>query len=726
MIPQSKTRRPRRFDGEITRDGVVRHVVGSQGDVALVLAPAGFGKTTVVGQWADTVNRPIAWATVGVTDRDPVVLMSTIMTALDQAGLGVTRSPGLLTADEPTFTQRVLPRYQQAIESIEGPVTLVVDDIHAMSTILATVVLVATVDALPVGSQVALVGRSRPDLPVDLWRGQRRLIEVGPDDLAFDVRETRACLALTLDESPSTTDARMVHEATNGWPVGVYLQGISIQRTGAVTPHTAIVQRYLDAEVLGHLDPAVVTFLRRTAILSALSAPLCDEVLGQHDSGEFLRTAEAATLLVSRLEGPDGWYRLHPLFREHLLDQLVAESTLDAALLHGRAAGWYAERGESDEAMAHALYSEDRELIGSLTWSYGSEALFLGRTSTVRGWLDQIRETDIATTPALAVIAAWTAAEIPDVHAVERWVEATIVALGPDWMEHLDRSEIEPALATLVALGGAMSFEEAAALLGTAAQALPVTSWIRGLAMVVSGWFRILAGAVDEGVEVLRHVQSVASSMGVGSTAVEAPALIGFTHVHDHDWSRAEEMAEQSRAAWTEHDLQETGPSTALLFSLSALLTVRRGDTGGARVDLARIEPLTEHLRSVFPTIGVLVDTFAARTWALLGDSGRAREALDHASRNLDQLPASAWLTHMCAEARDELERTSPLASLTEAELRVWTHVATRETYQEIADALYLSPATVKSHLRSIYRKLGVGSRREAVALLEAEASLPD
>jgi LuxR family maltose regulon positive regulatory protein len=80
----------------------------------------------------------------------------------------------------------------------------------------------------------------------------------------------------------------------------------------------------------------------------------------------------------------------------------------------------------------------------------------------------------------------------------------------------------------------------------------------------------------------------------------------------------------------------------------------------------------------------------------------------------------------MCAEARDELERTSPLASLTEAELRVWTHVATRETYQEIADALYLSPATVKSHLRSIYRKLGVGSRREAVALLEAEASLPD
>ena len=192
-----------------------------------MLAPAGFGKTILMSQWATSAGRPLAWATVTEGDADPVVLMSTLLAALGTSGAGVIPPGGVLTADEPAFSRRVLPQFQRSLEQFDRPVTLVVDDVHDMAGVRAAVVLSAVLESLPEGSQLALVGRSRPDLPVALWRSQGRVRELGPEELSFDADEVRALLAALSTEVPTTGLVDEILETTKGWPVAAYLQGLA-------------------------------------------------------------------------------------------------------------------------------------------------------------------------------------------------------------------------------------------------------------------------------------------------------------------------------------------------------------------------------------------------------------------------------------------------------------------------------------------------------------------
>src|SRR4029078_5348675 len=146
-------------------------------------------KTTMINQWAAEAGRPLAWATVGETDSDPLVLISTVISALTASGARVAPLSGVLTGDEPAFSRRVLPQFQRTMESIDRAVTLVVDDVDAMAGRRPAVVLAAVLASLPAGSGLALVGRSRPALPVALWRSQGRVQEVGPAGLAFGCHE---------------------------------------------------------------------------------------------------------------------------------------------------------------------------------------------------------------------------------------------------------------------------------------------------------------------------------------------------------------------------------------------------------------------------------------------------------------------------------------------------------------------------------------------------------
>lgn len=726
VVPLAKTRRPRPFRGAITRTALIGRLTASAEDVLLVLAPAGFGKTTLVAQWADAVGRPVAWTTAGATDHDPVVLMSSILAAIGQAGVGLVLPAGILTGDEPAFSRRVLPSFQRAIESIRRPVTLVVDDLHAMAGSPATAVLEAAVDSLPEGSQVALVGRSRPDLPLDLWRGRGRLSSVGPDELAFSPGEVQEYLRRALERTPAIDETQGVHRLTAGWPVGVYLQALSLARRGALSDTAAReVHDFMDTEVLSGVSGEIAGFLRRTSILASLSGALCDHVLEDTTSSDLLRRVEKATLLVSRLEGPGGWYRTHPLLRERLSDTLLVEEPALTARLHSRAAQWYAERGHEDEAMAHAVEGDDHELLGSLMWEYGAQALMLGRSTTVQHWLARVPPDVSATSPGVALTAAWTAAENADGPSVERWVASARIGLGEDWSTRLDRSTMEPGLALLVVLGGALPTADARDLAGAAAAALPTNNWVRSLGLMVHGWLQVLAGSFDEGLATLEHSRAVADSIGIGTTAVEAPAVMGFLHVTRGDLKSAALMAAAARAAWNAHHMRDSAPATALLFGLTSYLEVGRGQFDTARADLARTEPLTTDLARAMPSVAVLVDAFSAQSWAMIGDGGSARNALDRADRTRALGPPSAWLDDVLGASHRAVAARSPLAALTPGELRVWHQLRTVQTVREIAEVLYLSPDTVKTHMAAIYRKLGVTSRRQALAIVDEVADLP-
>lgn len=718
LVPDSKVRRPRRRTGTLIRSDLITRLGDPEHDVILVLAPAGFGKTTVVSQWVDASHVPVAWVTSSASDRDPVVLMSTLLVAIQGAGVTVDLPTGVLTGDEPAFTRRVLPQFEQALANVASPVTLVIEDIHVLDSDAAAVVLVATIDALPVGSRVVLVGRSRPDLPIHLWGGQGRVLEIGPNELAFDRTEVRLCLSEHLGRQPSRDELILIHSRSEGWPVAVYLEAMTLKRRETISESTPrSIEDYVRSEVTAGLNSDLTSFLRHTSILTSQSGPLCDHVLEAIGSGERLAQAEAATLLVGRLEGPGGWYRTHPLLREALAADFTSEDPTRARRLHARAAQWYHDRHQSDEALLHAIASEDPDLIAGTGWDYGIDALLLGRTTSVRAWLDRVPLSDIETTAGLALLAAWTGVVGGDSAAAQNWTEAALRSYGPDWIEHLDRSPREPALALLICLSGTLEHAQAAALAGAAADALPVSNRTRPLSVLLKGWHLALAGAVDDGIERLHDSHALAMAFGIGTNAVEAPALLGYIYESRGDLKTAKAMAASARETWETHDLQDAAPATGLLYGLETFLHARDRPLNRTRADLDTTSRIAEQLVRMMPAPAALIDAYVARTWASLGERTEAAEALDRATRTLSRLPHSDWLSNVIDTARADVELNTPLAQLSPAQRRVLEQLATDQTLNEIAAALHVSHNTVKAHTRDIYRTLGVNSRRAAVRL---------
>jgi LuxR family maltose regulon positive regulatory protein len=726
VTPRSKLRPPVPRAGQVRRLALLGELAAGTSELVLVLAPAGFGKTTMVSQWAGDAGRPAAWATVGETDGDPVVLISTLMAALTAGGARVAPLPGVLTGDEPAFSRRVLPQFQRMLESLDHAVTLVVDDVHAMAGTRPAVVLAAVLDSLPAGSRLALVGRSRPDLPVALWRSQGRVREVGPEDLAFDFDEAAAFLAQIMGADPPNGLVAAILDATAGWPVAVYLQGLAAAR-GRLPPATTstALTDYLDAEVLGRIDQGLLDFMRRASILSTLSAPACNDVVGVRNSREMLRSAERSTLLVSRLHGDDGFYRLHPLLRDRLMRDLEESEPQEARAVRARAARWCDAHGYADEAIAHAARSDDLDLLGTLAWKHAPEALAVGRTTTVRGWLDRVSESDLTGWPSLCITAAWTAVGAGEGVDALRWAEATGRALGPGWEDHLDRSSVEASLALLLVIPGMDGYEISAARAGRSHAALPITHVFRPLSLMFQGAFLVLCGAVEEGMAHLKRGQALCESLALGSIWVECASLLTAALAQRGDWAKAEESVAVARRVWTQQDLRDVKTTTLVMSGVSAFMHARSRNSSQARADIQRAEAVLTGVAPVVPWVGVLVESFIAKAQVLLDERPAAVTSARHARELLEQLPPSPFLDELVESVEHAILRSDELAQLSRAERRVWPMLLGRLTVGEIATQLHLSPETVKSHVSSIYRKLRVSTRRQLQDLADAHGT-PD
>ncbi len=713
VTPESKVRPPAAREGQVPRQRVLRALSESQSELVLVLAPAGFGKTILMSQWAVHTGRPVAWATVNERDADPVVLMSTVMAALASGGVKVVPLAGAMTADEPAFSRRVLPQFQRSLEQLDGPVTLVVDDVHDMTGVRAAVVLSAVLESLPQGSQLALVGRSRPDLPVALWRSQGRVYELGSEDLAFDAAETKALLARLSAGEPTADLVAEILRTTAGWPVAVYLQGLAIMAGHAHPdrPSPALVD-YLDGVVMAGAAPELVEFLTRSSILATLSASSCDYVLETTDSHSLLRAAEATTLLVSRLDGTDGYYRLHPLLRERLAQELVASDPGAPHVLHARAARWCDEQGYVGDAMAHGALADDLGLFGSLVWARAPAALIVGRHSSVQGWLALVDATAVAQSPALSITEACSAVLRADGAAAVHWAQVTAELLGPDWREHLDRSTVEPSLALLMALPGRAGFGPSASLAEASHTSLPPAHPLRALALLIHGAYLVLDGEIDGGRALIERSRDLAQSLRLGTTWVGSSTMLAAIDIQAENWTGAEESILVARRVWLEYELDDFS-TTAWVSSVSGFLHARHGDERQARADLHRAEAILSSLGPLLPWLHVLMQSMVARAWAILGDVEASTSAEAAARTARHQLPGSTFLDDLVGNAGRAIGRQEVLGLLTPAELRLWPHLLERSTLREIAAQLQLSPETVKTEARAVYRKAGVSSRRE-------------
>jgi LuxR family transcriptional regulator, maltose regulon positive regulatory protein len=686
-----------------------------------VAAPPGYGKTTLLAQWAER-RGGAAWVSLDRRDNDPVVLLSYLAVALDRVepvdpGLFRTlASPGAASAAS------LVPRFVASLSSMARPVAVVLDNLEQLANQDCLDAVAEVALRLPDGSQLAMASRARPALPEALTRPSGLLLEVGPDELAMDGQEARALLEHA-GVRPSEAQVAELLERTEGWPVGLYLASSAAAGQGRrTTPGTAVTGNGhpaaapAPAGLLDRLSEPTVTFLTRTAVLDQLSGPLCDAVLGVSGSDRVLASLADSELPLVEVDRRNRRYRYHQLLRELLLAELERREPERVPELHRRAADWYEAQGLPELAVDHGQAAGDADRVARLVVSLAFAAYAGGRVETVRRWFGWFEDRGLVDRhPHLAVLGAQLEALGGGAAAAERWAAAAErgrSAAPPD--ATLDASMA--LLRTLLCHDGmaGMRADAAAAWSGLA----PDSPW-RATALLMEGIGHLLDGQPDLAEPVLARVGGVAEQHGATPAATAALGERAIIAMERRQWEEAGRLAGQALAALEDGHL-EGYVVAAFVHAVAARAALAQGEAVRAREHLARAVHLRPLLTSAMPHRAVQTLVELAQAYLALDDVAGARTALRQADEIIRRRPDLGVLPGQAADLRAALDRvgqgTPGASSLTAAELRLLPLLSTHLTLLEIGERLHLSRNTVKTQAVSIYRKLGVSSRSEAMA----------
>jgi LuxR family maltose regulon positive regulatory protein len=659
--------------GTVRRDRLVRLLVQSyEIPLVLVRAPAGYGKTTLICQWAQRDPRPFAWLEAGSFPLEQAVA---------------------------------------AFEELDAPTVLVLDeaDLHGELEDVR-----ALASEFPPGSQVVVSGRSEPELAIGSLRAQGHVIEIGAAELAMTRREAAAMLSMAgVDPEPADLAALLRH--TEGWPAALYLAALSLR--GGHDPHDAVsvfagddrlVADYLRDEVLARLPASTVTFLMRTSIIARLSGPACDAVMGTSGSGAALRDLARQGIPLVPLDTADSEYRHHPLLSEMLRAELRRSEPRRIAQLHRRACAWHEREGEVAPALEHAIEAGDIEAAGRLLWAGARRWVAEGRADEVRGWLARFRPESVEAEPALALTAAAVHLADGDRDRMEHWCDAAEAALEGG------EAAAVAGMRALVARHGLEAMvadaERAAALSPEHGELQPLACLLRGIGLHLLGDTAAARPLLEQGARTGGIVAPLAQVLCLAQLALIA--------ADDEDWEHAALLASRARS-----QVESVGLGgyavCSLVFSVSALVRAHRERVEPAQDDRRVAEKLLDALADGPPWLELEARVALARATLRLGDVVATRALLADAerlSRSAGSPVATAWVE----DCRDHAEAfaVSSLAgpaSLTTAELRVLRMLPTHLSFREMGQRLQVSSNTIKTHAHAVYRKLDASSRSEAV-----------
>jgi LuxR family transcriptional regulator, maltose regulon positive regulatory protein len=340
--------------------------------IVSVVAPAGYGKTTLLSQWAVRDDRAFAWVQVNEAGNDPKVLLGQVARALDAVEPIDARVFDALAARGSSVPGSVVPRLGSAFWSMSTPVVLVLDDVHALRNFECRGALSVLADHVPVGSQLALASRVQPPLRIARLRAEGKIAEISPADLSF-THEEAASLLLNAGVALSGDELTELHQRTEGWAAGLYFAALYLREVGSLQG-TAVTfgggdrftNGYMESMFLARIEPRRRAFLTRTAVLERMCGPLCDAVLGQGGSGDTLADLERSNLLLVPLDRQREWYRYHHLFRDMLLAKLELLEPGLIPVLRRRAAGWCLRNGLPEEALEYFMAAGDVEPVAGL------------------------------------------------------------------------------------------------------------------------------------------------------------------------------------------------------------------------------------------------------------------------------------------------------------------------------------------------------------------------
>lgn len=686
-----------------------------------VEAAAGSGKTTLLSMWLEALPRSTrkAWLTLRPEHNDPVRLADDLRVVLREARVVVDghESAGsledvLATLAEPT------PR---------SPFVVVLDDAHVIHTQRVVDAIGTVLSHIPAGSSIVVCGREQPALPWAVLRERRAVVEICDVDLRFDADETRRLLrdAFGIDAQ----DRRIVGAVTmaEGWAAGLVLAGVAAQAQPesaievALSPrHRHFVDGFIDEAILAACSPEVRDFLYVTSILPLLEPAMCDLLTGRQDSGAILRDLVDRNLLTEELAGPSPVYRYHALLRRDLQERQRRQGLEHLSSKVERVVQTLAAQGRLVDATELALQAGPPEDAEKWVRQACGPALACGYAATVARWLSSLPADQLHTQPDLLLVLARAAGVSGDlltakaaVREVRRLTDSLEASPGVQvglrlldvgvglWEGSLSASV--SSLRDLLALVPERIDDPVLDLLGLTRSSV--------LSTLAAGL--LMEGQLDEAVEVADQAVQLDELSPLTRHVV---LCLGVRPLALAWAGREQEAAAQVEAAMPLVTAWRADAIEAMFFWVSAAWV---GPPAEAVQSLARAQRLTS--RTAIPLMKALPAVTELRVRQRLGQYDRLPESTRRAEEAVALVAEPGCLQQVLREevARAQQHAGSP-PHLTDQELAILQELATGRSRKEAAKALHYSVNTVKTYLRSTYRKLGVGDRAEALTRARA------
>jgi LuxR family maltose regulon positive regulatory protein len=687
--------------------------------LTLVVAPAGWGKSTIVADWLARDDVTAGWVSLDGGDNDPKRFWRYLLLAAGQAGSAAGAAAlRRLDAAGSDVLRDVLPAFVNELASAQAPLVLVLDDYHLVTSTQVHETVATLLDRCPPQLHLMLITRADPPLPLSRLRVRGDLAELRADDLRFSAAEAVEFFSSRLGALLSEQDVLRLLARTEGWAAGLQLAALRLRdrpdRSDFIERLTGAdwhIVSYLGEEVLASQPPQVREFLLVTSVLNRMCAPLCDALTERADGASLISEIYRANLFLVPLDDEHRWFRYHHLFGGLLRHELARTAPDRPSVLHRRAAQWYADHGDAAEAIGHAIASGDEGLSGRLVAAHWRRPFNAGQLETVRMWLDALPAELVATSASLSAARVWVALDTGRLEEVGSALDAAETSVPPD---------------THLMVLRALQLYKAGDTGGAAARLREISPsaddpFIATVHRLVQGISWMWLGDTGRAGELLLEAARRAEADGNRLGYIYAEGCRALLAVNRGDLALAESLVADAELAVGQ---ALSGSHFVAMFPAlaRARLGTERADWAGARhaagvaVELGRRGAGRVELAAALLT--------AAKASRICPDPadpdvdpealvGEARGILRHCA---DPGPlVTTWLAGEQRATAARTRRDGLIEPLTDRELAILRLLPAPSSLRELAAELFVTPNTLKTHLRAIYRKLGAESREEAV-----------
>lgn len=713
-VVATKVAIPRLRVEHVARHDLERAIEDANTPLVLVSAPAGYGKTTFLSAWARRTRASVGWVSLDPGDREPIRFWSCVLAALDRCDPDMAQRSLRALRTGASIEQVVVPELLDALAGVEKTF-LVLDDYHEVSSPGLDAGLRLFLRALPANVTIVVATRHDPLFALTRLRASGQLVEIRQRDLRFDVDETASWFKELLDIDVSDPCTVALVERTEGWPALLYLSALLLRESDdpnltarAIVASPQILVEYLRDETLVAWPEHLRTMLRRASPLRRFSAALLEEALRWPDAADDLRELARRNLMVSSTGLDGSWFQLHQLLSETLRMELNALEPDGERQTLSAAARWHADNGDHADAIDYAIQAGDLELAAGLINASWIPLSLEGQDDVIRSFIDRLPPAVIDSDVRLLVTRAWVGVRRAEWGVVERSLDRAL-EIDPDAPLAFG-STVE---ADAAIIRGTHPYQGTDAMRANARR-------IHDLVPPGSPWSVMgqaglsMADYYDGDLAAARkRLEAVVDRMEPPSLLAASFAWLALMAIDDGDTVAAELALENAESVLHDHGLSDDW-LTVLVHTARGEILRRKDRVDDALDELEQgavpcgniYSP--DHFESVFRLARAKLEAgrlagidlllreirLICRAWGAVGD------------RFLSVLPITP---EGLSEGQSHLER------LTSAELRVYEKlVSTHLTQPQISEALFLSSNTVKSHVRSIYAKLGVRSRAEA------------